>query len=66
LDVCKHVSYLQDQVVGAGNAEDDFTEMVQQVRESELLYGEESLLAVFGPMVAQICSMTKSFEVLRL
>lgn len=40
----------------SGTAEDDFAELIGQVRDHELLYGESSLLAVFGPLVAHICS----------
>jgi condensin complex subunit 1 len=40
----------------SGTAEDDFAELIGQVRDHELLYGEASLLAVFGPLVAHICS----------
>jgi condensin complex subunit 1 len=36
---------------------------VASVRERELLYGEESLLAVYGGMIAHICSAPKAFKV---
>ncbi|KAI0795346.1 non-SMC mitotic condensation complex subunit 1-domain-containing protein [Irpex lacteus] len=42
-----------DQV--AGNAEDEIGERVAAMRETELLYGEHSLLTVFGPMLIHIC-----------
>lgn len=38
-----------------GTTEDDFTEAMQNIREKELLYGEHSLLAKFGPLVAEVC-----------
>lgn len=43
-----------DQV--AGNAEDEIGDVVGEVRERELLYGEYSLLSHFGPVVVHICS----------
>ena len=39
-----------------GTTEDDFTEAMAHIRERELLYGHNSLLANFGPMVAEICA----------
>ncbi|KAG0695301.1 non-SMC mitotic condensation complex subunit 1-domain-containing protein [Suillus ampliporus] len=38
-----------DQV--AGNAEDEIGERIAAVRETELLYGEQSLLKLYGPLV---------------
>jgi condensin complex subunit 1 len=45
----------------AGNAEDEIGDVVGDVREKELLFGPRSLLALFGSVVAQICSSPKSF-----
>ncbi|KAG4302606.1 hypothetical protein PCANB_001221 [Pneumocystis canis] len=39
-----------------GTIEDDFSEAVNYIREYELLYGHNSLLAKFGPLVQEICS----------
>ncbi|KAJ5573055.1 hypothetical protein N7450_010039 [Penicillium hetheringtonii] len=39
-----------------GTTEDDFTDAMAHIRERELLYGEHSLLARFGPLVAEICA----------
>ncbi|KAI5842411.1 armadillo-type protein [Morchella snyderi] len=39
-----------------GTSEDDFTEAMAIIRERELLYGQNSLLANFGPLVAEICA----------
>ena len=50
-----------EQVVG--NAEDDIGDRLATIRESELLYGENSLLAVYGPMLAHICRNTGQFKV---
>ncbi|RAR11883.1 condensin complex component cnd1 [Stemphylium lycopersici] len=46
----------------AGTTEDDFTEAIAHVRERELLYGPQSLLANFGPMVADICANNTSYN----
>lgn len=40
----------------AGTNEDDFTEAMTHVRERELLFGSQSLLANFGPLVSDICA----------
>ncbi|PWN48727.1 hypothetical protein IE53DRAFT_180662 [Violaceomyces palustris] len=48
-----------DQV--AGNAEDEIGDVIASIREKELLYGNRSLLALFGPMVTHICSSPKSY-----
>lgn len=45
----------------AGTTEDDFTEAIAHIRERELLYGENSLLSNFGPLVAEICSNNTSY-----
>lgn len=42
-----------DQV--AGNVEDDIGDIIAHAREKELMYGDRSLLSVFGPMTVQIC-----------
>ncbi|PVI07476.1 hypothetical protein DM02DRAFT_551072 [Periconia macrospinosa] len=46
----------------AGTTEDDFTEAIAQIRERELLYGEQSLLSNFGPLVADICANNTSYN----
>ncbi|ELR03839.1 Condensin complex subunit [Pseudogymnoascus destructans] len=45
-----------------GTTEDDFTEAMAHIRERELLYGPDSLLANFGPLVAEICSNNTSYK----
>ena len=45
-----------------GTTEDDFTEAMTHIRERELLYGENSLLSNFGPMVAEICSNNTAYQ----
>jgi condensin complex subunit 1 len=45
----------------AGTTEDDFTEAIAHVRERELLFGPSSLLANFGPLVADICANNTSY-----
>ncbi|WRT63457.1 uncharacterized protein IL334_000362 [Kwoniella shivajii] len=46
----------------AGNAEDDIGELISGIRERELLFGEKSLLAVYGPMIAGICASPKRYR----
>ncbi|KAI1802521.1 condensin component [Daldinia bambusicola] len=45
-----------------GTTEDDFTEAMAHIREQELLYGPQSLLANFGPLVAEICSRSDIYR----
>ncbi|KAI0157146.1 condensin component [Hypoxylon sp. FL1284] len=45
-----------------GTTEDDFTEAMAQIREQELLFGPQSLLANFGPMVAEVCSRSDIYR----
>ncbi|KAI1135530.1 condensin component [Hypoxylon sp. FL0543] len=45
-----------------GTTEDDFTEAMAHIREQELLFGPQSLLANFGPMVAEICSRSDVYK----
>ncbi|KAG0065308.1 Condensin complex subunit [Linnemannia elongata] len=42
-----------DQVVGT--TEDEFGDAMAHIRERELLFGEDSLLQVFGPLIITIC-----------
>ncbi|KAJ7052444.1 non-SMC mitotic condensation complex subunit 1-domain-containing protein [Mycena amicta] len=49
-----------DQV--AGNAEDEIGERIAGVRETELLYGPNSLLAVYGPMLVRICGSPHKYK----
>jgi condensin complex subunit 1 len=46
-----------------GNVEDDIGDRLAATRETELLYGDNSLLAVFGPMLAHICLHPGRFKV---
>lgn len=46
-----------------GTTEDDFTEAMTIIRERELLYGPNSLLAMFGMMVAEICANNILYKV---
>lgn len=45
-----------------GTTEDDFTEAMTHIRERELLYGENSLLSNFGPLVTEICSNNTNYD----
>ena len=38
-----------------GNAEDELGDMFLGMRERELLYGEDSLLALYGPILHHVC-----------
>jgi condensin complex subunit 1 len=44
-----------------GTSEDDFTEIMTHIRERELLYGPNSLLRVFGPLVSEICANNTTY-----
>ncbi|KAJ9105989.1 hypothetical protein QFC19_003324 [Naganishia cerealis] len=46
----------------AGNAEDDIGDLIANVREKELLYGEDSLLAVYGPLIAHIAEPRNPYK----
>lgn len=46
----------------AGTTEDDFTDAIAHIRERELLFGPTSLLANFGPLVADICANNTSYN----
>jgi condensin complex subunit 1 len=46
----------------AGTNEDDFTDAIAHVRERELLFGPQSLLANFGPLVSEICANNTSYN----
>ncbi|KAH8885564.1 hypothetical protein GQ53DRAFT_845547 [Thozetella sp. PMI_491] len=45
-----------------GTSEDDFTEAMAHIRERELLFGPTSLLAVFGPLVSEICANNTTYK----
>ncbi|EEB08034.1 condensin complex non-SMC subunit Cnd1 [Schizosaccharomyces japonicus yFS275] len=46
----------------AGTSEDDFTDAMTYIRERELLYGENSLLARFSPLVVELCSKNTTYS----
>lgn len=45
-----------------GTTEDDFTEAIAHIREREILYGSNSLLSNFGPLVAEICANNTAYD----
>lgn len=45
-----------------GTSEDDFTDAVIYIKEKELLYGESSILAKFGPVVKSICTNSAEYK----
>lgn len=53
-----------DQV--AGNTEDEIGDLIQSVKEDEMMFSEQSLLADFGPMIQHICLNPKVFKVRRI
>ncbi|CAG7937688.1 unnamed protein product [Penicillium nalgiovense] len=44
-----------------GTTEDDFQDAMAHIRERELLYGDNSLLAKFGPLVVEILANNNSY-----
>ncbi|KAJ6086960.1 hypothetical protein N7467_005874 [Penicillium canescens] len=44
-----------------GTTEDDFQDAMAHIRERELLYGENSLLAKFGPLVTEILANNNAY-----
>jgi condensin complex subunit 1 len=50
-----------DQV--AGNAEDEIGDRIQAIREVEILYGEQSLLAAYAQMIVRVCGSPQIFKV---
>ncbi|KAG9054632.1 Condensin complex subunit [Serendipita sp. 407] len=49
-----------DQV--AGNAEDEIGDLIASVREDEMMFSPNSLLATFGPMITHICLNPPMFK----
>lgn len=45
-----------------GTSEDDFTDAMAHIRERELLFGPSSLLALYGPMVSEICANNTTYK----
>lgn len=45
-----------------GTTEDDFTEAMTHIRERELLYGANSLLSHYAPLVTEICSNNTKYN----
>ncbi|KAL8722666.1 MAG: hypothetical protein Q9225_000898 [Loekoesia sp. 1 TL-2023] len=45
-----------------GTTEDDFTEAMTHIRERELLYGANSLLSHYAPLVTEICSNNTKYK----
>ena len=45
-----------------GTTEDDFTEAMAHIRERELLFGPNSLLANFGPLATEICANNTAYK----
>ncbi|BFZ56733.1 condensin complex non-SMC subunit Cnd1 [Savitreella phatthalungensis] len=45
-----------------GTSEDDFTDAMAHIREKELLFGKDALLARFGPLVSEVCKNTRLYR----
>jgi condensin complex subunit 1 len=45
----------------AGTTEDDFTEAIAHIRERELLYGANSILSNYAPLVTELCANNTSY-----
>ena len=45
-----------------GTTEDDFTDAMAHIRERELLYGDNSLLSHFGPLVRELCAENTTYK----
>ncbi|KAI9479008.1 condensin complex non-SMC subunit Cnd1 [Coemansia sp. RSA 989] len=46
----------------AGTTEDEIGDIISAIRERELLYGQKSLLALFGPLLVHICKNLGKFK----
>lgn len=46
-----------------GTAEDDIGDAVIRIREREILYGNQSLLARYGPLLVEVCARNKLYNV---
>ncbi|ROT37807.1 condensin complex component cnd1 [Sodiomyces alkalinus F11] len=57
----KQVPESDDLDLIGGTTEDDFTDAMADIRERELLYGSDSLLAHFGPLVSEICANNTTY-----
>ncbi|EPZ31215.1 non-SMC mitotic condensation complex subunit 1 domain-containing protein [Rozella allomycis CSF55] len=49
-----------------GNVDDDLNDLISLVKEKELLFGKNSLLSIYGPLVAQVCANNKVYNDLTL
>lgn len=47
----------------SGTTEEEFGEMIAEISENELLYGPDSLLTLFAPMIVNICANNKTYKV---
>lgn len=49
-----------------GSAEDEFAETIAMVRERELLFGPNSLLSLYGPVIVHVLTHNQKFKVFYL
>ena len=53
----------EDLEMTTGTAEDEFLDVMGSVRERELLFGPNTLLSTFAPIIVNICSNRQKFSV---
>lgn len=60
----EHSAAVEDELeqVG-GTAEDDIGDAMTRIREREILFGSNSLLAMFGPLLTEVCARNKIYTV---
>ncbi|KAL0080987.1 non-SMC mitotic condensation complex subunit 1-domain-containing protein [Phycomyces blakesleeanus] len=57
----KHTSTEEELEQVNGTAEDDIGDAITHIREREILFGSNSLLARFGPMITEVCARNKIY-----
>ncbi|ORY79393.1 armadillo-type protein [Protomyces lactucae-debilis] len=68
-DKAKHTQAIEAPADGAkddldlvnGTTEDEFADAMTHIRERELLFGDKSILARFGPLVTEVCRNNKAY-----
>ena len=46
----------------AGTVEDEFSDRISYIREYEMIYGQTSLLALYGPLIVKVCRNTRLYS----
>ena len=63
LNKSAHAKDVEELEQVAGSAEDDTADRITRFCDDEMLYGDTSLLAIFGPMIVHICGTPKKYKV---